>query len=195
VARPFLYPGVSVAGAPIQSQPMSRDERIRLLAAVVAAALAAALLGACGDSGSGGGSDQFRAQAKSPLLDFGEEGSEAELEQAEAAVSDFLAVHSREDWEATCDLLSNPMKDKLERLATNSTGLEDTSCAAFLDAFAVLSAQEKRDGAEIEGGSLRRQGAKGYLIYSGSEEVVYAMPLDQQDGEWRVAAISAQRLG
>jgi hypothetical protein len=174
---------------------MSRDERIRLLAVVVIAALAATLLGACGDSGSSGGSDQFREQTKSPLLDFGEEGSESELEEAEETVSEFLAAHSKEDWEATCELLSEPMLSKLERLATNSTGLEDTSCPAFLEAFAVVSPQEKREGAEIEAGSLRRQGAKGYLIYSGSGEVVYAMPLDQEDDEWRVAAISPQRLG
>jgi hypothetical protein len=174
---------------------MSRDERIRLLAVVVVAALAAALLGACGDSGSTSGSDQFRGQTKSPLLDFGEEGSESELEEAEEAVSDFLAAHSKEDWEATCDLLSKPMLDKLERLAATSTGLEDTSCPAFLEAFAVISPQEKKEGGEIEGGSLRHQGTKGYLIYSGSEELVYAMPLDQQGSEWRVAALSAQRLG
>lgn len=174
---------------------MSRNERIRLPAAFVAAALAAALLGACGDSGSTSGSDQFRDQTKSPLLDFGEEGNESELEEAEETVSDFLAAHSKEDWEATCDLLSRPMLDKLERLATTSTGLEDTSCNAFLEAFVVLSPQEKRAGAEIEAGSLRHQGAKGYLIYSGSGEVVYAMPLDRQGGEWRVAALSAQRLG
>lgn len=174
---------------------MNRNERTRLLAVLIPAALAAVLLGACGDSGSTGGSDQFRDQTKSPLLEFGEEGAESELEQAEALVSEFLAAHSKEDWEATCELLSKPMLDKLERLATNSTGLEDTSCPAFLEAFVVLSAQEKRGGAEIEGGSLRRQGAKGYLIYSGSEEVVYAMPLDQQNGGWRVAAISPQHLG
>jgi hypothetical protein len=174
---------------------MSRERRIWLLATLVVAALAVTLLGACGDSGSTSGSDQFRDQTKSPLLDFGEEGSESELEEADEVVSDFLAVHSKEDWKATCELLSEPMLDKLERLATTSTGLEDTSCPSFLEAFTVLSPQEKRESADIEGGSLRHQGAKGYLIYSGSEEVVYAMPLDQQSGEWRVASLSARRLG
>lgn len=174
---------------------MSRERRIRLLAILVVAALAGAALGACGDSGSTSGSDQFRDQTKSPLLDFGEEGSESELEEAGETVSDFLAAHSEEDWEATCDLLSKPLLDKLERLATTSTGLEDTSCPAFLEAFTVLSPQEKRESTEIDGGSLRHQGAKGFLIYSGSGDAVFAMPLDQQDGEWRVAALSARRLG
>ncbi len=174
---------------------MSRSERARLLAVLVVAVLAAALLGACGDSGSSSGSDQFRDQTKSPLLDFGEEGSESELEEVDATVSDFLAVHSQEDWDATCDLLSKQMLDKLERLADNSTGLKDPSCPAFLEAFVVLSPDEKKETGEIDGGSLRQQGAKGYLIYFGAEDVVYAMPLDKQGSEWRVAALSPQRLG
>jgi hypothetical protein len=166
----------------------------RLLAVVAAAALAAALLGACGDSGSTEGSDQFRDQTKSPLLDFGKEGSEAELEEADETVSAFLAARAKEDWAGTCAPLSKQLVDKLERLATGSTGLEDTSCPAFLEAFVVLTPQDKKEGAEIEGGSLRHEGAKGYLIYNGSGEVVCAMPLDREGDEWRVAAISPQRL-
>jgi hypothetical protein len=173
---------------------MSRGNRIEPLVALALAALVASLLGACGGSASSDGSDQFRGQTKSPLLDFGEEGSESELEEAEETLSEYLAVHSKEDWKATCDLLSKPMLDKIEHLAISSTGLEDKSCPAFLESFVVLSAPEKREGAAIENGSLRRQGDKGYLIYYGSGEVVYAMPMDRQDGNWRVAALSAQRL-
>lgn len=156
--------------------------------------LAAALLGACGGSASTNGSDQFRGKTKSPLLDFGEEGSELELEETDELVSAFLAARSKEDWAATCGQLSKQMLDKLEHLATNSTSLKDTSCPAFLEAFVVLSPQEKRESAEIEGGSLRHQGEKGYLIYYGEEEVVYAMPLDREGKAWKIAAISAQRL-
>jgi hypothetical protein len=174
---------------------MGRNGRVRLFAVLVVGVLAAALLGACGDSGSSSGSDQFRDQTKSPLLDFGEEGSEPELEEVDATVSDFLASHSKEDWAAACDLLSKQLLEKLELLATNSTNLKDTSCPAFLEAFVVLSAQEKSESVEIEGGSLRRQGEKGYLIYFGEEDAVYAMPLDRQGGEWRVATLSPQHLG
>ena len=174
---------------------MSREDRIKPLVALALAALVASLLGACGGSTSNDGSDQFRAQTKSPLLDFGEEGSGPELEEAEETLSAYLAVHSKEDWKASCDLLSKPMLDKIEHLAISSTALEDKSCPAFLESFVVLSAQEKREGEAVESGSLRQQGDKGYLIYYGKGEVVYAMPLDRQDGGWRVGALSAQRLG
>jgi hypothetical protein len=173
---------------------MNGSNRIRLLAVLGAAVLAAALLGACGDSGSSTGSDQFRDQTKSPLLDFGKEGSESELEEADATVSAFLAARAKEDWGGTCAPLSKLLLEKLKRLATNSTSLEDTSCPSFLEAFVVLTPQDKEESAEIEGGSLRQQGAKGYLIYGGSEEVVNAMPLDREGDEWKLAALAPQPL-
>jgi hypothetical protein len=173
---------------------MRGNERIRLLAVLAVATLAAALLSACGDSGSSSGSDQFRDQTKSPLLDFGEEGDESELEEADQTVSAFLAARAKEDWVGTCVPLSKQLLDKLGSLATNSTALKNTSCPAFLEAFVVLSPQDKKESAEIEGGSLRHQGTKGYLIYSGSGDVVNAMPLDREGDEWKVAAISPQQL-
>jgi hypothetical protein len=173
---------------------MSGDRRKRLLAVVLVAALAATLLGACGGSGSTSGSDQFRDRTESPLLDFGKEGSESELEEVDETVSAFLTARAKEDWAETCAPLSKAILDKLERLATNSTGLKDTSCPAFLDAFVVLSRQDKEASGEIDGGSLRLQGTKGYLIYGGSGDVVYAMPLDREGDAWKVAAISPQRL-
>jgi hypothetical protein len=165
-----------------------------MLVALAVAAVAATLLSACGDSGASSGSEQFRDQTKSPLLDFGKEGSESELEEADETVSALLAARAKEDWAGTCAPLSKLMLDKLERLATNSTSLKDTSCPSFLEAFVVLSPQDKKESGEIEGGSLRHQGAKGYLIYSGSEGVVNAMPLDREGGKWKVAALSPQQL-
>jgi hypothetical protein len=165
-----------------------------MLVALAVAAIVAALLSACGDSGASSGSAQFRDQTKSPLLDFGKEGSETELEEADETVSVFLAARAKEDWDGTCAPLSKLMLDKLERLATNSTSLKDTSCPSFLEAFVVLSPQDKKESGEIEGGSLRHQGAKGYLIYSGSEGVVNAMPLDREGDQWRIAALSPQQL-
>ncbi len=163
-----------------------------LLSALVGGALLA-LLGGCGDSSEASGSDQFRDQTKSALLDFGVEGSDSELEEAADAADAFLKARSKEDWEAMCSQLSRPMVDKLENLATNSTSLSDPSCASLLETFTQLSAQEL-DETSVDAGSLRHAGKRGYLIYSGGNELVYAMQMDEEGGEWRVAAISAKPL-
>lgn len=152
-----------------------------------------ALLSGCGDSGETSGSEQFRDQTESALLDFGVEGNGAELEEATDAANGFLKARSSEDWEAMCAQLSRALVDKLESLATNSTSLSDTSCASFLETFTQLSAGEL-DETSVDAGSLRHAGKQGYLIYSGPDEVVYAMKMDEENGKWRVAVISAKPL-
>jgi hypothetical protein len=164
-----------------------------LIATLIAAALGAALLAACGSSA--GGSDQFRDKTDSPLLDFGEESGTSELEEAEETVESFFQARSREDWPATCAQLSSALLGKIEHLAVSATELEDKSCPSFLEAFLNISEQEQRQSAVVDAGSLRQKGARGFLIYYGANENVYAMPLRDEGGSWKVDSLSAKPLG
>jgi hypothetical protein len=163
-----------------------------LVTALIAAALGTALLAACGSSD--GGSDQFRDKTDSALLDFGEESDEAEREEAADVVHGFYSARAREDWPATCAQLSAAVLDKIEHLATSATELEDASCPSFLETFTRLTAKERHESTVIDAGSLREQGTRGFLIYYGPREVVYAMPLRKEDGAWKVDSLSSKVL-
>jgi hypothetical protein len=158
------------------------------------ATLFATYIAACGDSGSASGIDQFSGKTDSPLLEFGEEGSASESKQANETVSAFLAARAKGEWRAACAQLSKALVEKLEKLATNSTGLSDTSCASFLETFVRLTPAQKSE-TSTEDGSLRQQGARGDLVYFGAKEAVNAMPLEAEGDGWRVAAIAARELG
>jgi hypothetical protein len=163
-----------------------------LIAVLIAAVLGATLLAACGSSA--GGSDQFRDKTDSALLDFGEEGSADELEEAEEAVHGFFGARSKEDWPTACAQLSQAMLAKIEHLATSATDLADRSCPSFLGAFTSLSNQERRDSTVVESGGLRQQGDHGFLIYYGADEIVYAMPLTREGETWKLASLSSKQL-
>lgn len=154
--------------------------------------LGAALLTACGSSASG--SDQFRDKTNSPLLDFGEESSDAELNEAAEAVRGFFLARSRDDWAAACAQLSQAMLAKIEHLAISSTDLTDKSCPSFLGTFTSLSDQERHDSTVVNAGSLRQQGDHAFLIYYGADEVVYAMPLSREGGAWKLSSLSSKQL-
>jgi hypothetical protein len=160
---------------------------------LIAAMLAAGLLVACG-SGSGEGADQFRDQTKSPLLDFGEEGSKEELEDGAMTVEAFFTARANADWPTACAQLAQPMLAKIEHLAASTTDLEDKSCPSFLGTFTRLSAKERKDSTVVDGGSLRKQGQRAFLIYYGAGEVVYSMPLNREGGAWKLASLSSDRL-
>jgi hypothetical protein len=173
--------------------PLSGEKGKWLVVALLAAALGATLLAACGSSSSG--TDQLRNKTDSPLLDFGEESGGAELEEAEKAVRGFFAARSKEDWPATCAQLSQALQSKIEHLAVSSTQLADKSCPAFLEAFLSISEQERRQSTVIDAGSLREQGTRAFLIYLGPREIVYAMPLEGEGDAWKVGSLSPKRLG
>lgn len=165
-----------------------------LLAIILGAALAATLLSACGDSGSDEGAAQYRDRTDSPLLEFGVEGSEAEFEQASAAVRGFFVGRANGDFARACAPLAKSILDRLKQLATNSTSLRDTSCPSFLETFIALTPAERRESVVVDAGSLRHQGSQGYLFYAGFDDVVYATPMNKEDGEWKLATLSSKQL-
>lgn len=170
-------------------------EQSRLsFAALVVALLAAGLLAACG-SDSEVGSEQYRDKTDSPLLDFGKEGSEAELEAAEETVEAFLTSRAAGDWSQACGHVSDRMLAKIEHLAVSSTDLADKSCPSFLGAFTRLTAKEREEASVVDAGSLRYEDRKAFLFYLGADDVVYAMPLSREDDTWKVSSLSPQRLG
>lgn len=164
----------------------------RLLLALATALLVAGLLAACG-SDSETGSDQFRDQTDSAILDFGSEGSEGELEAGTEVVEAFLASRAAGEWAEACAQLSVAMLAKIERLASTATELADKSCPSFLGAFTRLSAKERED-TTVDAGSLREQGRRAFLIYRGDGEVVYAMPLSLEGEAWKVSSLAPKRL-
>ncbi len=171
---------------------MTGEKAKWLVATLLVAALGTMLLVACGSPASG--SDQFRDQTDSGLLDFGEESSETELSAAADAVRGFYLARSKEDWSTACAQLSRATLAKIEHLAISATDLEDKSCPSFLGAFTSLSDQERHDSTIVDAGSLRQQDDKAFLIYHGAHEVVYAMPLSREGKAWKLASLSSKRL-
>lgn len=147
---------------------------------------------------SGGGSEQFRTKGgDNSIQEFGEESGESELEGAAEAVHGFFVARAEGDWAGACTYLSKAMTEQLKQLAASSTELKDKGCASFLEAFtSPLSDAAWREITTVDAGSLRDEGEQAFLIYYGApKKTVYAMPLVEEDGKWKVGALSGDALG
>jgi hypothetical protein len=147
---------------------------------------------------SGGGSEQFVVKGgDNSIQEFGEEGDESELQEAAEAVHGFFVTRAEGDWVGACSYLSKSMAEQLEQLAASSTQLQNKGCASFLEAFtSSLPASTWREVTTVDAGSLRHEGEQAFLIYYGApDKTVYAMPLAEEDGEWKVGALSGDALG
>jgi hypothetical protein len=146
---------------------------------------------------SGGGSAQFQTKGgDNSVQEFGEEAAESELQEAAEAVHGFYVKRAEGDWKGACAYLSKAMLEQLEQLAASSTELSDKRCPSFLEAFtSPLSAAEWRQVTTVDAGSLRDEGEQAFLIYYGAPgKTVYAMPLKQEEGAWKVGALSGDAL-
>jgi hypothetical protein len=145
---------------------------------------------------SGGGSAQFRSKGgDNSIQDFGEE-SESELQEVAEIVHGFYAARAEERWDAACSYLAKSNVEQLVKLVSQSPELKDAGCSEALEAFTQpLPAALEREITTVDAGSFRREGDQGFLVYYGPKHAVYAMPLREEGGTWKVAALSGSALG
>lgn len=145
---------------------------------------------------SGGGSDQFRTRGgDNSIQDYGEEADEADLAEAAEAVHDFYVAQANEDWTTACDYLAKSMVEQLKQLAARSKRTGKTDCPALLEALTPpLAPTVRRESTIVDAGSLRTGEEHSFLIYRGSGRTVYAMPLEDEDGTWKLTLLSPTPL-
>lgn len=146
---------------------------------------------------SGGGSAQFRSKGgDNSIQEFGAESDESELREAAEVVHGFYVSRAEEKWETACSYLAKSNIEQLEQLANQSSQSKGADCATVLKAFTrPLPAAVEREITTVDAGSLRHEGEQGFLIYFGAGHVKYAMPLRDEGGTWKVAALSGTTLG
>ncbi|HVY78622.1 MAG TPA: hypothetical protein VG898_08970 [Solirubrobacterales bacterium] len=146
---------------------------------------------------SGGGSEQFRTKGgDNSIQEYGDESDESELQEVAEIVHGFFVARAEEKWETACSYLAKSNVEQLKQLASQSPQFKNASCGQVLKAFTrPLPASIQREVTTVDAGSFRHEGEQGFLIYRGAEDTVYAMPLHNEDGDWKVAALSGSALG
>jgi hypothetical protein len=146
---------------------------------------------------SGGGSTQFLVKGgDNSVQEFGDEGDESELQKAAEVVHGFYVSRAAEEWDKACSYLAKANIEQLEQLASQSPQLKGAGCAPILKAFTrPVPASVNREVTTVDAGSLRHEGEQGFLIYYGAGHATYTMPLREEDGTWKVTALSGTTLG
>ncbi len=144
---------------------------------------------------SGGGSGQFRTKGgDNSVQEYGEEASESELREVAEIVHDFYVARAERQWDKACTYLSKRNVEQLEQLAGRSG--RNVSCGTVLEAFTrTPSASVEREITTVDARSFRHDSEQGFLIYYGTDKVVYSMPMRAEDGTWKVTALIGTTLG
>lgn len=146
---------------------------------------------------SGGGSKKFRVKGgDNSVQDFGKEAASSEFDAAAIALHNFLDARAEWNWAAACEYMSKSMVKSFEQLASRSKQMKEQSCAEILEALTNPAAKQllKEEAAKANVGSLRIEGDRSFVIYTGLEGTIMAMPMTNEDGAWKVDSLASTPL-
>jgi len=148
-------------------------------------------------SDSGGGAQQYRVKGgDNSVQEFGEEAGDAQFEAAAAALHNFLDARAAGNWRAACAYMSRSIVESFEKLAAQAKQVDATSCAGILSSLTNPAAKSamKAEAAKADVGSLRVEGDRSFIIYTGVDRTILAMPMTDEGGEWKVASLAGTPL-
>ncbi len=148
-------------------------------------------------SDSGGGSEQVKVKGgDNSIQEFGEEADTSEFDAAAAALHNFLDARAEGNWAAACNYMSKAMIESFEKLASQSKEAAGTSCGELLERLTNPAAKPamKAEAEKADVRSLRTEGEQAFVIYTGTEGTILAMPMANEDGEWKVASLAGTPL-
>jgi hypothetical protein len=148
-------------------------------------------------SDSGGGSKQFKVNGgDNSVQEFGEEAGTSEFDAAAVALHDFLDARAEGNWAAACRYMSKGTIESFEKLAAQAKQVKDKSCAGILEKLTNPAAKGamKAEAEKADVGSLRTEGERAFLIYTGTAGTVLAMPMANEGGDWKVASLAGTPL-
>jgi hypothetical protein len=146
---------------------------------------------------SGGGSKQFEVKGgDNSVQEFGGEADASELDKAANALHNFLDARAEGNWAATCTYMSKATIESFEKLAAQSKQPGGASCAAILEKLMNPAARQsmKAEAEKANVRSLRTEGEQAFVIYTGLDGTILAMPMANEDGEWKVASLAGTPL-
>jgi hypothetical protein len=146
---------------------------------------------------SGGGSKQFEVKGgDNSVQEFGAEASASELDRAATALHDFLDARAEGNWAAACSFLAKSTVESFKGLASGAKRAAGASCAEVLEKLTNPAARQalKAEAAKANVGSLRIEGERAFVIYTGTGGTVLAMPMAHEGGAWKVASLASVPL-
>ncbi len=148
-------------------------------------------------SDSGGGSARYKVKgADNSVQEFGEEADTSEFDAAAAALHGFLDARAEGNWEATCNYVAKTTTESFEKLAAQAKQFKHKSCAALLEALTNPAAKSelKVEAEQANARSLRTEGERAFILYSGPHGAILAMAMVNEDGDWKVSSLAGTPL-
>jgi hypothetical protein len=165
---------------------------------VLLAALATAAIAGCGNSNSSSSSGSTEAatpQAKpftgpKEVTKFGKPGSRSDVQAASKILAENLEAREKADFAGQCASLNEEARTEITGATKSAESASE--CPTKLEALATplqQTAEARKDTFRGSIDELRVKGAKAFALYHGNDGKNYSIPLQQEEGSWKVGSI------
>jgi hypothetical protein len=144
-----------------------------------------------------GGAAVFETKgADNSIQESGAEAGASELSAAAVALHGYLDARAEADWAKACSYLAAALTTQLAQLTARGSGDEKApSCTTLIAGISSgIPPSALREAAQADVGAFRVEGQRGFLLFHGSPDGDYFMPMARESGSWKVAAIAASPL-
>lgn len=131
------------------------------------------------------------------IQEFGTEGPSSDRVEAAETLQAYLNARVAGEWVTACAYLSASIKKGLEQFGGQAEGKDSKplSCAQLMQALTQgVPKKALRNAAEIRVLSMRIEEGQAFLIYKNGEGKPSAIPMADEDGDWKVAALDGSPL-
>jgi len=147
--------------------------------------------------GSAAGVASFETKGgDNSIQESGSEADASEVSEAAVALHGYLNARAEGEWANACSYMTAGVTAQLSQLTAGASGDKKApGCAKLLAALSTgIPSAALREGAQADVGALRVEGDSAFLLFHGAHGVDYFMPMAQEGGEWKVAAIAPSAL-
>lgn len=131
------------------------------------------------------------------IQEFGTESQASDRVEAAGILQTYLSARAAGEWATACSYLSASMKKGLEQFGGQAQGKdsEPLACGQIMQALTQGAPKKAlRNAAEIRVLSMRTEDGQAFLIYKNGEGKPSAIPMADEDGDWKVAALDGSPL-
>lgn len=171
---------------------------------MLCAAALGALVAGCGSGSSSEGSTASSAAPSAAFTKrggndgpatFGEAASDEEREAASRVLEENLKARAAADWARQCATLTAIRIAQIETDAPNFGGGKGCVVTLREQAEPLAASKAARANTMTEPiAVLRVKGRRGYALYHGAGGKDYAMPMEKEGGEWKVAELATTNV-
>ena len=126
---------------------------------------------------------------------FGAEAPAEERVQATRVFQAYLDARAAGEYALACSYMSAPIKEQLIAFGGQARGQAPPDCTQVMRAFTEgVPEQALRSAADINVLSMRVEGNQAFLLYRDGENLPFAVPMNEEGGNWKVAAPAGSAL-